>query len=101
MRSVAGQIGRTPLLDLVRATAATVERHCILAALELSDGNRTAAAEMLGLSRQSLYAKLNRYGFDMAGTPTAEIMAPESHAAEARVAGESRAMPQAAAKSDK
>jgi transcriptional regulator PpsR len=101
LRSVAGQIGRTPLLDLVRATAATVERHCILAALELSDGNRTAAAEMLGLSRQSLYAKLNRYGFDMAGTPTAEIMAPESHAAEARVAGESRAMPQAAAKSDK
>jgi transcriptional regulator PpsR len=72
LRAVAGQIGRTPLLDLVRATAATVERHCILAALELSEGNRTAAAEMLGLSRQSLYAKLNRYGFDMAPSPAAE-----------------------------
>jgi transcriptional regulator PpsR len=72
LKSVAGQIGRTPLLDLVRATAATVERHCILAALEISDGNRTAAAEMLGLSRQSLYAKLNRYGFDMAGSPAVE-----------------------------
>jgi transcriptional regulator PpsR len=72
LKSVAGQIGRTPLLDLVRATAATVERHCILAALELSEGNRTAAAEMLGLSRQSLYAKLNRYGFDMAGAPAVE-----------------------------
>jgi transcriptional regulator PpsR len=72
LKSLASQIGRTPLLDLVRATAATVERHCILAALELSDGNRTAAAETLGLSRQSLYAKLNRYGFDMAGTPSVE-----------------------------
>jgi transcriptional regulator PpsR len=72
LKSVAAQIGRTPLLDLVRATAGTVERHCILAALELSEGNRTAAAEMLGSSRQSLYAKLNRYGFDMAGSPAVE-----------------------------
>ena len=28
------------------------------------DGNRTAAAELLGLSRQSLYEKLNRYEMD-------------------------------------
>jgi transcriptional regulator PpsR len=84
LRSVAGQIGRTPLLDLVRATAATVERHCILAALELSEGNRTAAAEMLGLSRQSLYAKLNRYGFEMAAPPTAENAALESRTQENR-----------------
>ena len=36
----------------------------IESALELTNGNRTAAAELLGLSRQSLYAKLNRYGLD-------------------------------------
>ena len=41
-----------------------VEQHYIEAALELTRGNRTAAAELLGLSRQSLYAKLNRYGLD-------------------------------------
>ncbi len=56
-------IGRVPLPVLVRQTAATLERHCIERALKLADDNRTAAAELLGLSRQSLYAKLGRYGF--------------------------------------
>ena len=41
-----------------------VERYYIEAALERADGNRTATAELLGLSRQSLYMKLNRYGLD-------------------------------------
>ena len=31
-------------------------------ALELTNDNRASAAELLGLSRQSLYAKLHRYG---------------------------------------
>ena len=39
-----------------------IERLCIEAALELTRDNRASAAEMLGLSRQSLYAKLRRYG---------------------------------------
>jgi len=39
-----------------------IERLCIEAALELSGDNRASAAEILGLSRQSLYAKLNRHG---------------------------------------
>jgi DNA-binding protein Fis len=30
--------------------------------LELTRDNRASAAEMLGLSRQSLYVKLRRYG---------------------------------------
>jgi DNA-binding NtrC family response regulator len=30
----------------------------------MANGNRTSAAEILGLSRQSLYAKLNRYNLD-------------------------------------
>jgi DNA-binding NtrC family response regulator len=35
---------------------------CIEAALELTHNNRASAAEMLGLSRQSLYVKLRRFG---------------------------------------
>ena len=65
--SLARQVGKTPLRELVRDAVGTVERHYIDAALELTRGNRTAAAELLGLSRQSLYAKLNRYGLDGGG----------------------------------
>jgi len=54
-------MGRLPLPVLVRNTAAVVERACIEQALRDAGGNRTAAADALGLSRQSLYAKLDRY----------------------------------------
>ena len=63
------QIGKMSLRSLVKQTVGVVERHYVKAALELTDDNRTAAAELLGLSRQSLYVKLNRYGFDE-GPPT-------------------------------
>ena len=69
LNAITEQIGKSPLLDLVRRTSSAVERHCIDIALRRSEGNRTAAAELLGLSRQSLYAKLNRYGFDAASSP--------------------------------
>ncbi len=59
--AVAERIGKTPLPIMVRDTAEVVERHCIEIALRLAKGRRTAAAELLGLSRQSLYAKLERY----------------------------------------
>jgi transcriptional regulator PpsR len=55
-------IGRVPLKDLVRDATEVIERLCIEAALELTGDNRASAAEMLGLSRQSLYVKLRRYG---------------------------------------
>ena len=55
-------IGRVALKDLVREATDVIERLCIEAALELTDDNRASAAEMLGLSRQSLYVKLRRYG---------------------------------------
>lgn len=55
-------VGRVSLKELVRETTDVVEKLCIEAALELTDDNRASAAEMLGLSRQSLYAKLRRYG---------------------------------------
>ena len=55
-------VGRVPLKDLVRETTDVIERLCIEAALELTGDNRASAADMLGLSRQSLYVKLRRYG---------------------------------------
>ncbi|MEO1718781.1 MAG: helix-turn-helix domain-containing protein, partial [Pseudomonadota bacterium] len=57
-------VGRVPLKDLVRETTDIIERMCIEAALEITNDNRASAAEILGLSRQSLYVKLRRYGLD-------------------------------------
>ena len=69
-------IGRVPLKDLVREATDVIERLCIEAALDLTSDNRASAAEMLGLSRQSLYVKLRRYGLgdsgaEDGGAPTA------------------------------
>jgi transcriptional regulator PpsR len=55
-------VGRVPLKDIVGETTDLIEQLCIEAALQLTRDNRAAAAEMLGLSRQSLYVKLRRYG---------------------------------------
>ena len=55
-------VGRVPLKDIVGETTDLIEQLCIEAALELTHDNRASAAEMLGLSRQSLYVKLRRYG---------------------------------------
>jgi transcriptional regulator PpsR len=55
-------IGRVALKDLVRESTDVIERLCIETALEMTGDNRASAAEMLGLSRQSLYVKLRRYG---------------------------------------
>ena len=57
-------VGRMPLKDIVRDSTALIERLCIEAALRLTDDNRASAAEILGLSRQGLYSKLNRFGFE-------------------------------------
>jgi transcriptional regulator PpsR len=64
-------IGRVPLKDLVREATDAIERLCIEAALDLTDDNRASAAEMLGLSRQSLYVKLRRYGLGDLGVDDA------------------------------
>jgi len=70
-------VGRMPLKDIVRETTDLIEQLCIEAALQLTGDNRASAAEMLGLSRQSLYIKLRRYGIgDLGGdsdAPEAEV----------------------------
>ncbi len=55
-------VGRVPMKDIVGETTDLIEQLCIEAALDLTRDNRAAAAELLGLSRQSLYVKLRRYG---------------------------------------
>jgi transcriptional regulator PpsR len=67
-------VGRVPLKDLVRESTDMIEKLCIEAALELTGDNRASAAEILGLSRQSLYAKLRRYGLgDLAPTESEQF----------------------------
>ena len=62
LQSVVELVGSAPLKELVSATTDVVEKMCIEAAVELTNNNRVAAAEMLGLSRQSLYVKLRKFG---------------------------------------
>jgi transcriptional regulator PpsR len=62
-------VGRVPLREIVRETTDLIEQLCIEAALELTGDNRASAAEMLGLSRQSLYVKLRRFGIGESASP--------------------------------
>ncbi len=62
VEQMAELVGRVPLREIVGETTDLIEQCCIEAALELTRGNRASAAEMLGLSRQSLYVKLRRFG---------------------------------------
>jgi transcriptional regulator PpsR len=54
--------GDHALGELVRLSTESIERRTISEALEICDGNRTLAAKRLGISRQSLHTKLNKYG---------------------------------------
>ena len=55
-------VGRVPLRDIVSETTDMIEKMCIMSALDLTMNNRVSASEMLGLSRQSLYIKMRRFG---------------------------------------
>ena len=62
LENVMKLVGSAPLKELVADTSDVVERLCIETAIELTGNNRVAAADMLGVSRQSLYVKLRKYG---------------------------------------
>ena len=59
-------------------TIEEMEKEMILQALEKSKGNRTQAAERLGMSRRTLHRKLNRLGMTRRITDVLD----EDHAAE-------------------
>ena len=62
IEEITSRVGQTPLKDLVRESTDVIEALCIESALKLTRNNRASAAELLGLSRQSLYTKLRRFG---------------------------------------
>ena len=62
VRSMKELVGQASLKEIVAETTNVVEKMCIETAAELTMHNRVSTAEMLGLSRQSLYVKLRKYG---------------------------------------
>lgn len=64
LTELVGPPGQASLKKVVSSTVGLVERYYIEAALEAVDGNRTAAARILGISRQGFYDKLARYHID-------------------------------------
>lgn len=62
LRNVMQMVGYSTLRDIVNETTEIIEKMCIQTALELTGNNRVAAAELLSLSRQSLYVKLRKFG---------------------------------------
>ncbi len=61
-------VGRVPLREIVGETTELIEKLAIEAALKLTQDNRATAAEILGLSRQSLYVKLRQYSIGGLGS---------------------------------
>ncbi|MDA8155940.1 MAG: sigma-54 dependent transcriptional regulator [Actinomycetota bacterium] len=57
---VAGH-SQTPGTALLSDVAASAEKNHILKVLDITQGNKTRAAEMLGISRKTLWEKLNSY----------------------------------------
>ncbi len=72
VQQITGLVGRVSLKEIVRETTDVIERLCIEAALEVSGGNRASAAQILGLSRQSLYSKLHRHSISRIGSSEEE-----------------------------
>jgi transcriptional regulator PpsR len=61
LASLIGSFSGTTLGTAVRTSVEAVERQRLSDALAQSRGKRTAAAKTLGISRQSLHAKLKKY----------------------------------------
>ena len=64
LSTVMDRLGKLSFKEMVSETVEAVEQECIRTALKQTRGNRTAAANLLKLSRQSLHAKLNKYNLD-------------------------------------
>jgi transcriptional regulator PpsR len=72
VEQLTGLVGRVSLKEIVRESSDLIERLCIEAALKYTEDNRASAAEILGLSRQSLYSKLHRHKLGNLGEGTDE-----------------------------
>ncbi|HEU4566100.1 MAG TPA: helix-turn-helix domain-containing protein, partial [Gemmatimonadaceae bacterium] len=56
----------------------SIEREAIALTLQLTNGNRSAAARTLGISRPTLARKMRDYGLSPSGAPVAGVPAPGS-----------------------
>jgi DNA-binding NtrC family response regulator len=54
-------LGQAPTADQAQLTLAEIERQAILQTLERTNGNKRAAASILGVYRPTLYGKLRKY----------------------------------------
>ena len=61
LSSIASQIGRKSLKEISDEVRQVVEKSCIEAALSICEGNKASAAKLLGISRPSIYQKIERY----------------------------------------
>jgi two-component system response regulator HydG len=59
-----------------------LEKHHVLRVLTAVNGNKTAAASVLGFDRRTLYRKLERYGVPLASAEVEEMKAGEADAKE-------------------
>ena len=57
-KQVENLVGSMSLKEIVRQTTYSIERLCIDVALKITKNNRASAAQLLGISRQSLYLKM-------------------------------------------
>jgi NtrC-family two-component system response regulator AlgB len=73
-------LGQMPTADHAQLTLAEIERQAILQTLERTNGNKRAAASILGVYRPTLYGKLRKYKLgEYSATPKAKkTRAPEA-----------------------
>ena len=58
IRGYKGTSSNLTLAEVIEET----ERHTIINYLELMNGNKSETAKLLGISRTTLYEKMNKYG---------------------------------------
>jgi DNA-binding NtrC family response regulator len=59
---IPGEIGNNPLADKDTHRLDAIERHAILKVLKETEGNKIAAARILGIGKTTIYRKLKQYG---------------------------------------
>jgi transcriptional regulator of acetoin/glycerol metabolism len=62
IRGAFGQTGRSFILPAAGVDLEELERDLVIQALDRADGNKTGAARLLGLSRDTLRYRLEKYG---------------------------------------
>ena len=64
--------GWVPVIPAAGLSLETVERELILQSLERAGGNKSQAARLLGLTRRTLYSRMEKHGLRTPGEGTGE-----------------------------